>query len=225
MSAPHSRFRPPSAAMRSWLILPGLAIAYAPMAANPLLRALGADFISGPSSVLLWNWLAVALLGVFVLAVERRGPASIGLVRPTGGDVAWALAFFVISTLASWVIHAAFPPPPSEGMATLLALPVPVLVALILTTATTEEILYRGYPVERLRELTGRTWLGVVISFVLFVAPHLAFFGPQWLVYQGVSVVLLYVLYLWRRNLVACMIMHLAGNAPILIPALGLAGG
>jgi membrane protease YdiL (CAAX protease family) len=43
--------------------------------------------------------------------------------------------------------------------------------------------------------------------------------------HQGVGVVLLYVLYVWRRNLWACMTMHFLGNAPILLPATGLVKG
>lgn len=42
--------------------------------------------------------------------------------------------------------------------------------------------------------------------------------------YDGANVVLLYVLYVWRRNLVVCMVMHLIGNSLLLVPALGLAG-
>jgi membrane protease YdiL (CAAX protease family) len=106
----------------------------------------------------------------------------------------------------------------------LLEYSLPVIVALILTTATTEEILFRGYVIERLEELTGRLWLAVGFSFVVFVIPHIVFFGPLWLLTNGANVVLLYMLYVWRRNLIACMIMHLLGNSLLLIPALGLAG-
>lgn len=102
------------------------------------------------------------------------------------------------------------------------ALPLSLVVALVLTTAITEEILYRGYVIERVRELTGRPWIGVLVSAVVFVAPHVAFFGEQWLVSNGVSVALLYALYVWRRNLVACMTMHLLGNSLVLVPVLGL---
>jgi len=55
---------------------------------------------------------------------------------------------------------------------------------------------------------------------VLFLIPHLLFFGPQWLLYQGVGLLLFYVLYVWRRSLAACMVMHLLGNSLLLIPAL-----
>ena len=54
---------------------------------------------------------------------------------------------------------------PGSGTATLLALPVAVLAALVLTTAVTEEIIWRGYTIEALGEVTGRRWLGAAVSF------------------------------------------------------------
>src|SRR5690606_12268004 len=64
-------------------------------------------------------------------------------------------------------LQAVFPARPSEGMAVILALPLPVLIAIILTTSITEVILFRGYPIERLRVPTGHLWIGVAISMVL----------------------------------------------------------
>lgn len=208
---------------RYWLVmLLGLAVAYSPHYINPLLRNLGAtwSFIQGPPSVILWKWLAVGALAVLILVLERQNLASIGLRWPTWQDVQWGVVFWGISSLASTAIQAVFPAPPSEGMALVLALPIPVLVALILTTSITEEILFRGYPIERLRILTGHLWIGVAVSLVLFLIPHLVFFGPQWLLYQGAGLVLFYILYVWRRSLVACMVMHLLGNSLLLVPAL-----
>lgn len=208
---------------KSWLaMISGLAIAYSPHYINPLLRNAGVDwsFIQGPPSVLLWNWLAVGALGILILMVERQDFASIGLRRPTWRDLQWGAIFWGVSSLASTALQVAFPPPPSDGMAAILALPIPLLIAIILTTSITEEILFRGYPIERLRVLTGHLWVGVAISMALFALPHLLFFGPQWLLYQGVGLILFYILYVWRRSLAACMVMHLLGNSLLLIPAL-----
>jgi len=207
----------------SWLImLVGLAIAYGPQYINPVLRNLGVQwsFIQGPPSALLWNWLAVAALGAIIFFAERQDLSSIGLRRPTWQDVKWGGIFWGISSLASTGIQAIYPPPPSEGLGLVLSLPIPVLIALILTTSITEEILFRGYPIERLRVLTGHMWIGVAVSMVLFTLPHLVFFGPQWLLYQGAGLALIYILYVWRRSLAACMVMHLLGNSLLLIPAL-----
>ncbi len=106
----------------------------------------------------------------------------------------------------------------NEGVETIASMPVLAVCALIVTTAVTEEILYRGYPIERLGELASRRWVGTIVSLVLFVPPHLTFFGWEWLLYQGFWTALLYVLYLWRRNLWVCILFHGLTNAPILIP-------
>ncbi|HRP35711.1 MAG TPA: type II CAAX endopeptidase family protein [Gammaproteobacteria bacterium] len=207
------------------LLLLGLAVAYSPSYINVALGLAGVEweFTKGPPSVLLWNWLAVAVLLVFILKVEGRGLGSIALRRPSGRDIQWAVMFWAVSTVASGMLHQFLPPPPSTGMATVLQLSLLTILALVFTTAVTEEVLFRGYSIERLSELTGYRPLAVAVSFGLFVLPHVAFFGVQWLLYHGLGVVLLYVLYVWRRNLWACMIMHLLGNALLLIPALGLA--
>src|SRR5262245_30847656 len=205
--------------MQPAVALVGLAIAYSPSYVGPLLRSAGAGGASGPRSVLVWNWLAVGALLVFMARVERRSLASIGLVRPSRADLGWALAFFAISTAASALLTALRPPAPSAGLAAVLALPLPVLIGLILTTASTEEILFRGYPFERLKEWTGSVWLALAISFACFVLPHVRFLGPDWLLYNGVGAVLAFALYAWRRNLWACMAMHGLGNALLLPPA------
>ena len=105
----------------------------------------------------------------------------------------------------------------NEGLGTIINLPIPVIIGMIFTTAITEEILYRGYPIERLGELTGNKWIGVAFSLIVFLLPHINFFGVQWLLYHGVGTILTYVLYMWRRNLWACILMHFLGNAPLLL--------
>jgi membrane protease YdiL (CAAX protease family) len=204
-----------------WLV-GGLLLAYSPSFMNPMLRGFGVDWglLEGPASVFVWNWLAVVLLSGFILLVERRGPASIGLRRPSVADLGYAVLFWAIATAIQISVSAAMPRGENEGMAILLDMPLFAIVALILTTAFTEEILFRGYPIERLREASGSIWLALAVSFALFLIPHIQFFGPLWLLTNGPGVVLLYILYAWRRNLWACMLMHLLGNSLLLIPAL-----
>lgn len=205
-------------------VLLGLGIAYGPSYVSRALRGAGVELgPQGPPSVLLWNWVAVGVLAVYVHRVEGRGLRSIRLSRPDRRDVSWAVLFGVAGVVAQMVLSTLLDPP-SGGTETLLSYSLPVIVALVVTTATTEEVLFRGYPIERVEELTGRSWLAVGFSFVVFVVPHVAFFGPTWIVTNGVSVVLLYALYVWRRNLPACMITHLIGNSLLLVAALGLAG-
>jgi uncharacterized protein len=65
----------------------------------------------------------------------------------------------------------------AEGVSRISALPVGVLVLLVITAGITEEILYRGYPIERLAAMTGNVWLGAVAAYVVFVGLHIPVFG------------------------------------------------
>lgn len=207
------------------IVLLGLAICYFPSYVNPLLRLLGVDIgFGGPASIILWNWLAVATLLVFMRLVERQPLSSILIKRPSGKDLESTLFFWGIAMAWSWLAMTFLPPTQDEGTASLVALGIPALLGMIVTAAITEEILFRGYPIERINAITSTVWLGPAISFAVFVMPHLIFFGPSWFLYHGGGTVMIYVLYLKRRNLIACMLLHLLVNLPILLPASGLLG-
>ncbi|WP_407067189.1 CPBP family intramembrane glutamic endopeptidase [Haloarcula regularis] len=47
---------------------------------------------------------------------------------------------------------------------------------IVVTAVVTEEILWRGYPIERLTEVTGNVWIGAVVSGTVFLAVHF----PAW---------------------------------------------
>lgn len=181
----------------------GLGLAYLTMWAGPVTRALGGDLPGeGPLTVLWLNWVAVAVLLAHVVLVERRPLASLLLTRPRPGDLRYAVLLWGLVMSWSWLIGVLRPQPPDTGTATITALPVLGVLGLVVTAAVTEEILLRAYPTERITELTGRRWLGVGVSAAVFIAPHLVFFSPEWLLYQGgAGTLATYALYLWRRNL------------------------
>lgn len=207
-------------------ILVGLAIAYLPSYIHKLMNWTGIQVgPDGPPSVMIWNWLAVALLLGYIAYVERRQLASILLVKPKKKDIEWAFWFWGIVLAVSWLANMLFPPETNQGTNELLGYSLPVILGIIVTAAITEEILFRGYPIERIKALTGRTWLAVGISFIIFILPHITFFGFDWLLYHGTSTVMLYVLYVWRKNLYASMVLHLLGNLPLLLLATDLVEG
>ena len=214
-------------ALRVWVLsLVGIAIAYSPMWLPRVTAALGVEpAFRGPAASIIWNVLAVVPLLVFVLFVERRPLSSIGLRRPRGKDLEWALTLFGVVMAWQWAVFTFFPPSNDPGTATIAALPVAAVIGMVCSSAVFEEILYRGYPIERLTELTGRRWLAFAVTIPLFVAPHLVFFGVQWLWTAGVGTIALYVLYARTRNLPACMLLHFCVNAPILIPTVARALG
>jgi membrane protease YdiL (CAAX protease family) len=79
---------------------------------------------------------------------------------------------------------------------------------LVLTAVITEEIMWRGYPIERLTELTGRLWIGAVVSFLGFLAVHYPDWGLAGAIPQGVFSLVLVGVYVWSRNVVTSMLTH-----------------
>lgn len=225
LRAPSPENRAPRVALP--LLIVGLALAYLPTLAPPLVRQVGLDMSGwGPAATLVWNWVAVALLLLHVTYGERLGTASLRLVRPTEQDLSWAGWLGGGAVLWHWVASQWIVPETSAvvesmeaGQAALVALGPLIALGLVLTSSITEEILWRGYAVERVG-----AWVGMVpaavIGFAIFAAGHVSFFGPGWLVTVGPGAVLLYGLLLVRRNLYACMLAHFIGNIPIFLMAL-----
>lgn len=80
-----------------------------------------------------------------------------------------------------------------------------------------EEILYRGYPIERLNRLKVTIWPGALISLIIFVVFHL----PSGLGHTVGLVlpigVILTGLYVWKRNLTLNIAVHFLTDSLILV--------
>ncbi|MEM3096354.1 MAG: CPBP family intramembrane glutamic endopeptidase [Nitrososphaerota archaeon] len=109
----------------------------------------------------------------------------------------------------------------SGGIAQLARVPIALRIAVVITAGITEEILFRGYPIERLNSLTGRLGLSALIAYVVFVLPHIPFWGLGGTIQIGVWSIVT-ILYIKRRNLPACILMHILNDAYafILLPTL-----
>ncbi len=198
----------------------------------PVDRLAGVDLrfgLTGPLSGDPWKWLGAAALMAVVLCVERLGPYSLMIHRPSGRDLEWVLYAFGIVMAWSWVAGRLAPQDDNEGITTIVNIGVAGVIILIVTAAVTEEVAYRGFLAERLGALFGRRpWarpLGATMSLVVFLLPHIAYFGPSWLLHQMPGALAIAGIALLRRNLVAAMLLHLLINLPILIPtALSAAG-
>ena len=157
-------------------------------------------------------WLMAVALVVWVVRVERRPLASIGLLRPTWRSLAWggAAAFVIVAGLA--VIYAVVLPAlqasGQEPMGNIAHIPKWLSVLVVLRAAVFEELCYRGFAIERLGEIVGSRRLAAMLSLAAFTLVHL--YGWNWshlvvVLYAGC---VLTALYLWRRDLVANMVAH-----------------
>jgi membrane protease YdiL (CAAX protease family) len=84
----------------------------------------------------------------------------------------------------------------------------PLLFGLFLTGTFVEEILYRGYIIERVTELTGRKWLAATISWLTFTLVHIRFFGLGPMLEIAVIAVILVMLYTRAKSIWPAIIVH-----------------
>jgi membrane protease YdiL (CAAX protease family) len=164
------------------------------------------------SHEVLW-WLAVVILLFYVYRVERRPLSSIGFRKPKLWDILLAILTGILMVVGILVSYSFVFPllhlHQNVGeMNTLLRYPFWYRLLLVTRAAVAEEILFRGYPIERLEELTGSHLVAGVISWAVFTIAHLSSWGWAQLIVAGFGGVLLTVLYMWRRNIYANMIAH-----------------
>ena len=163
-------------------------------------------------------WLmTVAIIG-FVLRVERRPLASIGLRKPTWRTLVWGLAGAIATIAGIAMIYLVLIPSlklPSDDVQTQSIIALPLWFRCLLITRATifEELLYRGFAIERLTELTHARWLAATLSLAAFTYAHLSYWGWTHLLVAGLGGLVLTALYLWRRDLVATMIAHFMTDA------------
>lgn len=175
----------------------------------------------------MWG-LCLALLAI-VLFWELRPLSSLGIVWGNYG--AWAAGTLIGVTMIIITIlsihlslqrgQAAITESSAAGVKRLTDLPLWGRYAIVITAGITEEILFRGYPIERLQQITGSVWLAALIPLVVFVLAHLGGWTIGHLAGVLFGGVLLTGLYLITRDLVACMIAHvLIDTTIIFLPAL-----
>ena len=217
-----------------WATLVGIAIGFL----GPLLLASPASRVLGdPARVrtmlfyqlAMWAFLAAVLW--IVLAVERRPLASIGLRPPGVRSIASGLALaavimWVLTPLNVWLLGKLGLAGFEEGIATAGRMPPWLLAFAVLTAGVVEEVLYRGYPLERIAEWTGSAVLAGAITVIVFALVH----WPTW----GAGPVLTFVIsgafvtgyYVWQRDLTATIVAHVVTDAMglIVVPWLSRSG-
>lgn len=172
-------------------------------------------------------WALAACLLVLTRFGEGRPLASMGFKRlswrmgalAVGLGVVLSLAVPLLTLLASQVL----PVVESGGVTDMAShYPAGVILLSILTAGITEEVLFRGYAIERLSQLTGNLWLSGAISLLAFVLTHLS--GWNLVHILGVVFplgVIMTGLYLWQRNLGFLIIVHVLVDLPLFFIALG----
>lgn len=169
------------------------------------------------AAALVAEWfLLAALLLFWVPRVERKGLESLGMARWRwrylwlGGLV--YLLVLAAMTLSGLVLEAVGLESVRSLQATLGGYALPTLLGLLVTGTILEEVLYRGYLMERLILLTGRAWVAAVVSWLAFTFVHLRFFGLGPTLDVGVLSAALVLLYWRERSIWPCVVVHGINN-------------
>lgn len=187
--------------------LPELGLSKLLFADTPIGTRIGREMI--------WITFAVILL-LWVLRVERLPLSSIGLVRPTWATLGWgfaATAALMASVMLTFAIIA-----PALGLkqnmaatAAVVQVPLWLFITTPIVAGVTEEILYRGYAIERLAFLTGQRWIAGLVAGAAFLLTHWSWGGTQMIIVAFATVILT-GLYMWRRDLLCCMFAHVLAD-------------
>ena len=152
------------------------------------------------------------LLFFWILKVEGNKLESIGF-----GKLRWRYLWigvlsFLILMVASLLVGLALE---AVGLQTLASLQPIIreysfltLMLLFFTGTFLEEIFYRGYVIERLTSLTGKSWLAGIVSWITFTFVHLKFFGLGPTLNVGVISAVLVLIYLKERSIYPCFVVH-----------------
>lgn len=173
---------------------------------------------------LLVHWLIFATIVAWVVLIEHRNLASIGVrpirwwIVPLGVGVGTVI--LGVSGVLIGVLHLSSG---SRLASYLLSLPLPTRVMLVITAGVWEETAYRGYALERLASILGSRWLAGGITVLCFVFAHIPAVGLHHILPVLIVSILVTLLYLWRRDLVLNMVAHATIDAIsiLVVPAVG----
>jgi membrane protease YdiL (CAAX protease family) len=198
---------------KKWLYVIGLTI------------VLGSEFLlrivflpKNPSAnqvgtAVLIEWLIlIFLLAVWIPRVEGNDLRSIGIGRRKWRYLWLGILVYLILFIISIGFEVVLTTVGLEGIRSLQPLlrhyNFPLLLSLFFTGTFLEEIFYRGYLIERVASLTGKTWLAGVISWIAFTFVHLTFFGLGPTLEGGIFSAGLVLVYLKERSVWPCFVVH-----------------
>ncbi len=156
------------------------------------------------------EWAVVAILCAIAFGIQRQRGGDFGIHAPGWRGVLAAIVGAVVAFALTAVVGPFISTSSSLGdMKNLAAVPLTLRIALVATAAICEEFMYRGFAIEELAHFVGNRWLAGLLSLLFFTFAHTGLYGlTSALLIPGIIGAVLTVLYVWRRNLPSCMILH-----------------
>jgi membrane protease YdiL (CAAX protease family) len=187
----------------------GLAVS---LFALPLLAVIPASMVDlGPLPSIAIKWGVAAGVLAIVLGWEGRSLASVGARSPDWWDALWVPATFAIA-LSAFL----FGDPLVEALglrmeegALLEGKSVTLALVSAVTAGITEEILFRGYPIERFVEAGFNVYGAGAVTWLLFTLGHLPGYPAGNVLLIAIAGAVFTAVYVWRRTLTAVVGAHI----------------
>ena len=208
---------------------PGTAIAGLLLALfGPPLIALWGRHSSALSVHLAGQALLAGLAAVVVAIVLANGNllTSLGIGGLSASTFLWAAAMAAFFIFIAGPLLMKLPvvlgrPGFETGLASLNRMPTPYLILAVVVGGIVEEVLYRGFALQVLAELTGNQWLAAVVVVIAFGLAHVPLWGLIPALTTMISGAILTVLFLVHHDLTANILAHIATDmAGIVLPRL-----
>jgi uncharacterized protein len=204
-----------------FLIVPPMAISFL------VVRQADVSFMRVAISSILNNLALLSLVLYFIWRNEEPVRRVGWNLDNLGRDVAWGLILFVPVFLGGNLIESMLQ---QAGFSTPSRRPtfldvsgvtqVAVGFIMVIVVAVVEEIIFRGYLILRLRTITDRISVAVVLASLIFSLGH-GYQGTAGAITVFILGVILALIYLWRRSLIAPMVIHFFTDfTRIVLPAL-----
>ncbi len=169
---------------------------------------------------LVFMWCVFFLLTAYIVFFEKKSLKSVGLTGIKWKPILTAIGLGILLSMLIPAIYLLLPLLFGDTGSSLDASsqrPFILVLFGIITAAVTEELLFRAYPLERLKAISGNHFLGIALSITAFCLVHLF----TWDLYHLIGLVLplgliLTFIYLKTKNLIFTVIVHFAIDLPLL---------
>jgi len=192
-----------------FLILPSMALSFFAIKQGSL------NFVLVAISVILRDLALVSLI-LFFIWRNKEPATSIGWrFKSSKKEIAFGIMLFIPFSLATSLLEKGLQ---TAGLS-VPSTPLPSFLAarglgefllaflLVVIVALAEETIFRGYLLLRFRAVTANQAVAVLLSAAVFSLGH-GYEGSAGVVTVGVMGLVFALIYLWRRSLVAPMVMH-----------------
>ncbi len=175
------------------------------------------------------KWILVLIIFIIILFWENRAFISIGFRETSYKSIIQAAILGVISVILAMfilgIVYNVLGLEEPDTLSNIASVPIMIKLMTITTAAVTEEILYRGYSIERINELSGSLLLAGIISGFIFLAIHYSDWGIAGAIPQVIFTIFLVSFYIKTRDLKACIVMHWVINFLMIIVLPSLMAG